>query len=540
MLDSRIPVLGLVLGFLISANVQAQRSFNGLNTNLTNLYKLSDAETRSISPENFTGAKGKGGMATLEEGSAAHAARDLGQGWKVNPYIVIEPGETFTLGEIKDSGVIQHIWMTATGEWRNSILRMYWDGEDEPSVEVPVGDFFAQGWGEFVHINSIPVVVNPGSGFNSYWQMPFRENAKITFTNRDTTSMKLYYQIDYALNEIPENAAYFHAQYRTTNPLPFKEVYTIVDNINGKGHYVGTYLAHGANSPGWWGEGEVKFYIDGDDKFPTINGTGEEDYFLGSYGYGGQSYTTNYAGYHQVKKPNSDIKQRRFGQYRWHIPDPIRFDENLEVTIQSLGWQTGRRYLPLQDHLASVAYWYQTEPHVPFPELPSKKELAISWDAPLNHLGKVSELALENKPDEPFNPSPKALLDAETGNRQLNNGKWVGFKGNDMVAVIDLKMTRAVQEVYARFLRDQNNSVFHPSSVKILISDDGENFKTVYHQTNETLEQPHEYIKTFSKSFKHKKTRYVKVVAENVGEVPSGRTNAGSEAWLLADEIVVR
>lgn len=197
----------------------------------------------------------------------------------------------------------------------------------------------------------------------------------------------LYYQIDYTLAEVPEDAAYFHAQFRRTNPLPYKEVFTIVDGIKGKGNYVGTYLAHGANSPDWWGEGEIKFYIDGDKDFPTICGTGEEDYFCGSYGYEEKknekgeyfytSFSSPYTGFYYVQDPKYKGDQRRFGQYRWHVVDPIRFDSDLRVTIQSLGWQSEGRYLPLKDDLAAVAYWYQAEPHNPFPKLPAKERLTI-------------------------------------------------------------------------------------------------------------------------------------------------------------------
>jgi len=353
--------------------------------NMDQLYQLKDAKTRSISPENFTGEKGKGGMATLEEGSAAHAARELGQGWKVNPYVHIEPGTTFTLGEIEGSGVINHIWMTPVGDYRLMILRFYWDGEKEPSVEVPVGDFFASGWGmgNEPRISSLPICVNPRSGFNSYWQMPFRKGCRVTMENRSKGKATVYYQIDYSLEAVSEDTPYFHAQFRRVNPLPFKEVYTIVDGIQGRGNYVGTYLAHGANSEGWWGEGEIKFFIDGDDEFPTICGTGEEDYFCGSYGYsevkedGKRDYgnfSSLYTGFYHVKHKGT---QGRFGQYRWHITDPVRFENDLRITIQSLGWQSEGRYLPLQDDLASVAYWYQLEPHNTFPSLPANEDLII-------------------------------------------------------------------------------------------------------------------------------------------------------------------
>jgi D-arabinan exo alpha-(1,3)/(1,5)-arabinofuranosidase (non-reducing end) len=365
-------------------NTQAQVSpYDGLDNNLNNLYRVSDAKTRSISPENLTGEKGKGGMAVT--GNAADAARDLGQGWKVNPFVIIEAGKTFTLGEIDGQGAIQHIWMTPTGNWRFSILRMYWDGETEPSVEVPVGDFFAMGWGRYAPINSLPVCVNPGSAFNSYWPMPFRKRAKITIENLDAKAVRFYYQIDYTLTRVPADAAYFHAQFRRTNPLPYKQVYTIVDGIKGKGQYVGTYMAWGVRNNGWWGEGEIKFYMDGDQEFPTINGTGTEDYFCGSYNFENQEkhqyqeFTTAYSGLIQVLKPDGLYQtQQRFGLYRWHVADPVRFDSDLRVTIQALGWRSGGRYLPLMDDIASVAYWYQMEPHTRFPRLPAKDLLEVN------------------------------------------------------------------------------------------------------------------------------------------------------------------
>ena len=364
---------------------QAPPAFNGLETGLHNLHRLSNAETRSISPENFTGGKGRGGMAT--EGTGKNAARNLGQGWKISPSVRIKGGETFTLAEIDGSGAIQHIWMTPTGHWRTSILRMYWDGETEPSVEVPVGDFFGMGWGQYAHLNSLAVTVNPGSAFNSYWLMPFRKKARITMENLDDKDMVLYYQIDYTLTDVPADAAYFHAQFRRVNPLKFKDVYTLVDGIQGAGHYVGTYMAWGVNNRGWWGEGEIKFYMDGDKEFPTIAGTGTEDYFCGSYNFENrvtrqyQEFTTAYAGLHQVIKPDGlYASQQRFGMYRWHITDPVRFKKDLRVTIQALGWKANSQgeYLPLQDDIASVVYWYQAEPHAKFPKLPGRELLEVN------------------------------------------------------------------------------------------------------------------------------------------------------------------
>ncbi|WP_343702924.1 glycoside hydrolase family 172 protein [Chitinophaga sp.] len=370
------------LAACISCAALAQKGFNGLEMNMGNLHRLSDAKTRSISPENFTGEPGKGGMATLEQGNARNAARELGQGWKVNPYIHIEPGKTFTLAEIEGPGAIQHIWMTPTGNWRYSILRFYWDDETTPSVEVPVGDFFGMGWGEYAQMNSLAVTVNPGSAFNCYWTMPFRKKCKITMENINTERMTLYYQVDYTLTEVPEDAGYFHAQFRRNNPVKGSE-FTMVDGIKGKGQYVGTYMAWGVNNNGWWGEGEIKFFMDGDNKFPTICGTGTEDYFCGSYNFDRkgqyQEFSTPYTGLHQVIRPDGLYKsQQRFGMYRWHVMDPVRFEKELKITIQDLGWRSGGRYLPQQSDISSVVFWYQREPHAPFPKLPVKDLLEVN------------------------------------------------------------------------------------------------------------------------------------------------------------------
>jgi Protein of unknown function (DUF2961) len=358
-------------------------SFNGLGVHLGNLSLLSDAETRSISPENFTGARGAGGRATT--GTGADAGRELGRGWKISPSVNINPGSTFTMADIRGAGAIQQIWLTPTGSWRHLIFRCYWDGQTQPSVEVPIGDFFGMGWGEYAALNSLAICVNPGSGFNSYWEMPFRSAAKLTVENISAEPVVLYYQVSYALTDVPADCAYFHAQFRRTNPLPYKTDYTILDGVSGRGHYIGTYLAWGTHNRGWWGEGEVKMFLDDDADFPTICGTGTEDYFCGSYGFivkgdetGYRAFTTAYAGFHQVIRPSGRFgSQTRFGMYRWHIPDPVRFKSRIKVTVQALGWRSGRRYLPLQDDIASVAFWYQTLPSPPPVRLPNKDELEV-------------------------------------------------------------------------------------------------------------------------------------------------------------------
>jgi len=371
--------------------------FSGLGMHMGNLARLSRAVTRSISPENFDGAKGKGGMAT--EGTGASCARGLGadgsgRGWKVSPSIRMEAGELRTIAEIEGSGAIQQIWLTpANVRWRDLILRIYWDGQENPSVEAPLGDFFCSGWNQYAQVSSLAVCVNPGRAFNCYWEMPFRRHCRITLENRDPDDHAIvYYQINYTLTEVPDDVAYFHAQFRRTNPLPFGTDYTILEGVKGRGQYVGTYMAWGVNNAGWWGEREINFFMDGDRDYPTICGTGTEDYFCGAYNFDGgvidptmtsayREFTTAYAGLPQVLRPDGTYRsQQRFGMYRWHVMDPIRFNEDLRVTIQALGWRTekkDRRYLPLQDDIASVAFWYQTLPHAPFPALPDRDYLEV-------------------------------------------------------------------------------------------------------------------------------------------------------------------
>jgi hypothetical protein len=383
----------LILACLVlyAANGFSQSpGFDGLDMNIGNLSRLSDAQTRSISPENFSGEKGKGGMADPVKSkgqrnvaNAADQAADLGLGWKVNPFIIINPGETFTIAEMEGPGAVQHIWMTPTGNWQFSIIRFYWDDEKTPSIEVPIGAFFGMGWNEYAHLNSLAVTVNPGSAFNCYWKMPFRKKCKITVENINSAEpMRLYYQVDYTLTEIGEEEAYLHAQYRRSNPNT-GSLHTILDGVKGKGHYVGTYMAVGVNNNGWWGEGEIKFFLDGDKDFATIVGTGTEDYFCGSYNFENrvtkqyQEFTTAYAGLHQVIRPDGMYRsQQRFGMYRWHILDPIRFEKDLKVTIQDLGWRQGG-YLAQQSDVITVAFWYQREPHASFPKLPGWKGLEI-------------------------------------------------------------------------------------------------------------------------------------------------------------------
>lgn len=340
------------------------------------------------------------------DGNALGPARLLGRGWKVHPFDDIEPGKTHVLADLEGPGCINHIWMTtALVGNRDAILRIYWDGQVQPSVECPLGDFFASAYTSyevFAQLNSIPVCVNPGNAFNCYWAMPFRERCRVTLENRHPVrSLRLYYQIDYELRPVAATEAYFHAQFRRVHSLSPKQVYTILDGISGPGHYVGTYLAWQVNSTGWWGEGELKFYLDDDlpdgmaietaaaehggDAYPTICGTGTEDYFCGSYNFENkerkayQEFTTAYAGLPHVVRPDGVYQsQTRFSLYRWHLTDPIRFEEGVAVTLQALGWHhDDQRFISLRDDIASVAYWYQAIPTPEFPPFPDREALMI-------------------------------------------------------------------------------------------------------------------------------------------------------------------
>lgn len=347
------------------------------------LFRTSDAVTRSISAENPTGEKGAGGRAT--EGLAANLARELGQGWKIAPAITIGPGEAAVLADVAGPGIIQHIWMTVQpAQWRQLLLRFHWDDDEQAAVQVPLGDFFGQGWCEYAPLSSLPITVGPRGGLNSYWPMPFRSAARITLENLGDDDAVVFYQIDYALTSVPDDAAYLHAQWRRSDPVQAGEVHTILDGVRGQGHYVGTYLAWGVHHSGWWGEGELKFYLDGDREFPTICGTGTEDYIGGAFnfdvpGTGYSAFSTPYLGLHQVLRPDGLYRsQQRFGMYRWHVADPIRFSSDIRITVQALGIRRGKRFHPRSDDVASTAIWYGTSTSLASPlQPPSLDELEV-------------------------------------------------------------------------------------------------------------------------------------------------------------------
>jgi len=336
-------------------------------TDLDRLLQLRDERTRAITAENPEGEVGAGGQ----------AASRLGPGRKGSPNMPIDAGETITVADIDGPGVIRHIWMTVPNSLngrdhliRDLVLRMYWDNEDDPSVEVPLGDFFCCGHGRWADVHAEPIVVGSNGGLNSYFRMPFREGAKITVESQapvDIDGPFFFYQVDYALTDVPEDTPYFHAQWRRSNPNDVGEDHVVLDGVEGDGNFAGMNLSWAALGSYWWGEGEVKFYVDGDDEYPTICGTGAEDYVGGAWGFGdNETFSTPYLGYHQYEDGDDEVPKH--GLYRFHIPDPVRFREDLRVTVQAIGHRG--ELFERTDDIASTVYWYQDEPHAPVPQLP--------------------------------------------------------------------------------------------------------------------------------------------------------------------------
>jgi hypothetical protein len=355
------------------------------------LLSIASAPTRSvrshsINAENRTGASG----------SAAGASSPLGPGRKGSAYLPLAAAETLTLAEIDGPGVIRHIWLTVADHTeagpfvlRDLILRAYWDDSVSPSVEVPLGDFFCNGFATRTLVTSVPIVVAPTGGMNCYFPMPFRRAARITLESQHAGDLPhVFFQIDYTTgDELAADVRYFHAQWRRSNAsTPLGVDHVILDGVTGPGTYVGTYVALTSLQRYWWGEGEVKFFVDDDDRLPSLCSTGLEDYAGGAWAFQDElrtqpepeivTFSAPYSGYpfHAARdtsgaSPFATDTAPMHGLYRWHLPDPIFFDHRLSVTLQQIGaWDHG--LFERQDDIATTAYWYQTLPHQPYPRLP--------------------------------------------------------------------------------------------------------------------------------------------------------------------------
>ncbi|MDD8020182.1 MAG: DUF2961 domain-containing protein [Acidobacteriota bacterium] len=290
-------------------------------------------------------------------------------------FLTIPAGQTAVLADLKGPAIIDHIWMTIAAEpfyGRKLILRIYWDGEDTPSIEVPVGDFFAVGHGLERNLLSLPLIrSSEGRALNSYWTMPFRWSARITMTNEGSRAVRsFYYQIDYRqVEDIKSDELYFHAQYRQEFPCEAGRNYLILDAV-GQGHYAGCVLSVLQQSTGWWGEGDDMIYVDGRET-PEITGTGSEDYFSNAWGEREGSHL-----YYGCSLQEEDFQAgAKATVFRFHLPDPVPFFKSIKVTIEH--GHANDRF----DYYSSVAYWYQAEPHKPLPPLPpADKRLPLALE----------------------------------------------------------------------------------------------------------------------------------------------------------------
>lgn len=290
----------------------------------------------------------------------------------------IKPGETLTLADVTGPGTIKKLWMTVLpsepGYSRLMTLRIYWDGEKTPSVQAPIGDFFGVGHGMDVAFDSLPVRASAdGKARSCIWPMPFRRSARVTVTNDGSeATWGFYYTVDWEKGAVAKDAPYFHASYR--QEFPTKAGNYLIANLTGNGHYVGTVLSVRSTTPGWWGEGDDYFTIDGE-RSPSLKGTGLEDYFGEAWGL--RKVSSAYSG---GSVWEGGFNGARTTAYRWHVPDPVRFRKSLKVEIEHIGVAEGPDGKGLgnnnerPDEYSSCAFWYQTEPHAPLPDLPPGPE----------------------------------------------------------------------------------------------------------------------------------------------------------------------
>lgn len=348
--------------------------------------RVSGPRSRSINAENPTGARG----------SAGAAASALGPGRKGRAFLPLPAGSTLVLADITGPGTIRHIWMTVPDTTpqgafvlRDLVLRAYWDGSQIPSVEVPLGDFFCNGFATRALVTSEPIVVAPTGGMNSYIPMPFREGARITLTSEHPGDIEaVFFQIDYTEGDRhAEDVGRFHAQWSRNTPAADPRDHLVLDTAGGPGRYLGTYVALTALGRFWWGEGEMKFFLDDDTALPTICGTGLEDYVGGAWAFQDRldaveepevlTYSAPYFGYpfratndRTHRSPYATAMPPSHGMYRWHLPDPIYYDHSLRVTLQQIG-HDGTNLFERQDDISTVAYWYQIGERPEVPQLPS-------------------------------------------------------------------------------------------------------------------------------------------------------------------------
>jgi len=363
-----VIVITISLGLIQSCSTEESNSGG-------QLYDLGTGmESRSISFENPTGEPGQGGQ----------AASHLGVGRKGFPAKGIAPGETVVLCDIEGSGTIRHIWMTGgfknqTVGLRSMVIRAYWDNQEHPSVECPLGDFMGSAHAKANSYQSAVHSTGEKASLNIWLPMPFNENAKMTLTNEGDENITLFYQIDYTVGDKhPENLGRLHVCFLRDNPTTLTEDFEILPKRTGEGRFIGTVLGIRTLEQGvWWGEGEVKIFMDGDTEFPTICGTGSEDYVCVSYGMQQTPFQ-----YHGCSWNHDGF----ISMYRWHLPDPIYWKEECRITIQQIGYsvkqreEIGEPLYERQDDWSSATFWYEAVPSDKLPPFPSlERRVANLW-----------------------------------------------------------------------------------------------------------------------------------------------------------------
>ncbi len=309
--------------------------------------------SRSISFENPTGEPGQGGQ----------AASNLGAGRKGSPARTLKPGEKVVLCDIEGPGTIRHIWMTTARQpenLRGSVIRAWWDGQEHPSIECPVGDFFGFAHGKVMAYCSAVHSVGETGGMNIWLPMPFARRARIELSCGAAKPVPLFYQIDYTLGDRhPADVGRLHVVFRRENPTTEKQDFELLPERSQKGRFIGSVIGVRNLHDRWWGEGEVKVYFDGDKEFPTICGTGSEDYVGLAWGIQQTPFFYN----------GCSLNQNNFvSMYRWHLPDPIAWRRNCRITIQQIAWQNG--LVETEDDWSCATFWYEPVPSAALPKLP--------------------------------------------------------------------------------------------------------------------------------------------------------------------------
>ncbi len=415
----RLLVTSLILGGLLAVSAAAK---SVLDTDMTNLWELRDYQVGRIS-------------STAVDGS--------NHDWKT-----IAPGDTLVMADLEGPGMIHHIWVTIASDdpmhLKNIVIRMYWDGESTPSVEAPIGDFFGLGHGQVYFVNSAPIQVGSFKGMNCFWPMPYRKRALITAENQGGVECRsFYYYVDYRKHaKLPRKLGNFHAWYNQAYPADRQKDYVIME-AKGKGQYVGTNLSVQLNTPGWWGEGDDKIYIDGS-LAPSMKGTGSEDYFCGAWCYR-DAYTFPYFGAPLLKTGDLHARGALWNVYRYHILDPITFDKDIKVHIETGAWPGNNDRRPFTNNYSSVGYWYQTEPHQAFPALPpapERIEQLIAWETdPAAPVKEGEMMPVRAKSDESLSIAPQSL--GGEVRWSMNTQMWLKFDKPDQWAELEFRMDKA-------------------------------------------------------------------------------------------------